>query len=146
MIATHFGALYYIFDAVSARLEPKDQLSLIMILSPLTAAFVSLFLKDLIKHQSPSTRQNLTFTALSFAGVTALLTILYGSTLFFMLHNFLKNQDVIADILKTYVGVIEKVMGGCWFSLLRIVQVAQLARLALVGSFLLSRCLGLSWP
>ena len=111
MIATHFGAIYYIFEAVSARLEPRDQVALIMILSPLTAAFVSLFLKDLIKHQSPDTRQHLTFTA-TFAGVTVLLTILYGSTLFFMLHNFLKNQDVTAEILKTYVGVIETVIGG----------------------------------
>src|SRR5258708_1045328 len=111
MITIHFGAIYYIFQSVSARLEPKDQLSVVMILAPLTAAFVSLFLKNLVKSATATETKKLTFTA-SFAFVTVFLTILYGGTIFFLLSNFLQNQDVGPDMLKLYVGVIETVVGG----------------------------------
>jgi hypothetical protein len=111
MIAIHFGAIYFTFESVSARLEPKDQIAVVMILSPLTATFVTLFLKDLVKPQNIAGGTALEFS-LSFSGVTVLLTILYGLTIFFILINFLKNQDVGPDMLKLYIGVIETVIGS----------------------------------
>src|SRR5262249_5628408 len=109
MIAIHFGAIFYIFREVSARLEPKDQIALVMILSPLTATFVSLFLKDLVRHSQLVQAE---VYNLGFSSVTIILTLLYGATLFFMLNNFLQNTDISADMLKLYVGVIETVIGG----------------------------------
>jgi hypothetical protein len=110
MIAIHFGAIGYVFESVSARLEPKDQISVVMILAPLTAAFVTLFLKDLVKRAIVGQATEPPYTS-SFAGVSILLTILYGITIFFILLNFLKNQDVGPDMLKLYIGVIEIVAG-----------------------------------
>ena len=111
MIAIHFGAIYYVFKSVSARLEPKDQIAVVMILAPLTATFVSLFLKDLVKGATITAVQDITFNS-SFSGVTVLITILYGLTIFFILTNYLKNLDVGPDMLKLYIGVIETVIGG----------------------------------
>jgi hypothetical protein len=111
MIAIHFGALYYVFESVSARLEPKDQIAVVMILAPLTATFVSLFLKDLVKNAAVIGTRESTFNV-SFSGVTVLITILYGLTIFFILSNYLTNLDVGPDMLKLYIGVIETVIGG----------------------------------
>jgi hypothetical protein len=110
MIVIHFGAIFYIFQGVSARLEPKDQIALVMILSPLTAAFVSLFLKDAVKKARQVVDD--AYYSVSFASVTVLLTVLYGATLLFILFNFLKNTDINADMLKLYIGVIETIIGG----------------------------------
>ena len=85
MIAIHFGAIFYIFESVSARLEPKDQLALVMILAPLTAAFVSLFLRDLVKSATVGATPEIAYTN-AFAAVTILLTLLYGITVFFCTH------------------------------------------------------------
>jgi hypothetical protein len=111
MIAIHFGAIFYIFDSVSARLEPKDQLAVVMILAPLTAAFVSLFLRDLVRGATVGAIPEITYTN-AFAAVAILLTLLYGVTVFFLLNNYLKNQDVGPDMLKLYIGVIETIAGG----------------------------------
>jgi hypothetical protein len=111
MIAIHFGAIYYVFESVSARLEPKDQLSVVMILAPLTAAFVSLFLKDLVKSATVGATTSPDYNV-PFAGITLLLTVLYGLVIFFILFNYLKNQDIGPDMLKTYIGVIETIIGG----------------------------------
>jgi hypothetical protein len=50
MLFIHFGAIYFVFQRVSARLKPEDQLAVVMILAPLTATFVTLFLKDAVRN------------------------------------------------------------------------------------------------
>jgi DMSO reductase anchor subunit len=111
MVGVHFGAIYYVFERVSKRLEPEDQLAVVMILAPLTAAFVSLFLKDAVRHAKFQVRVEEEYT-LGFSLITILITILYGATIFFILSNYLKNEDIKPEMLKLYVGVIETVIGG----------------------------------
>jgi hypothetical protein len=110
MIIIHFGAIYYVFEAVSVRLEPKDQIGVIMILAPLTATFVTLFLKDLVKGETAAGNASLTYSA-RFSAITVFLTVLYGLVIFFIFYNYLKNQDIGADMLKLYVGLIT-IIGG----------------------------------
>ena len=112
MLFVHFGAIYFVFERVSARLKPEDQLSIVMILAPLTATFVSLFLKDAVRHaRRQGEPEKDDFTA-AFAIITVLITVLYGATIFFILQNYLSNTDIGPDMLKLYVGVIETVIGG----------------------------------
>jgi DMSO reductase anchor subunit len=111
MLCIHFGAIYFVFQRVSTRLRPEDQLAVVMILAPLTAAFVSMFLKDAVRHARQSAVEDDSFNV-SFGVITILVTVLYGATIFFILQNYLTNVDVGPDMLKLYVGVIETVIGG----------------------------------
>jgi hypothetical protein len=112
MLFIHFGAIYFVFERVSARLKPEDQLGVVMILAPLTATFVTLFLKDAVRNASGAEPGSVENYTVSFAGITVLITILYGATIFFILYNFVNNTDVGPDMLKLYIGIIETVIGG----------------------------------
>jgi hypothetical protein len=112
MLLIHFGAIYFVFLRVSARLKPEDQLAVVMILAPLTATFVTFFLKDAVRNARGQVEVGVDKYTGSFAAITVLITLLYGATIFFILYNFVDNTDVGPDMLKLYIGVIETVIGG----------------------------------
>src|SRR5882724_2250935 len=70
-----------------------------------------MFLKDLVKTAPAGSPEPNPYKP-EFAAITIVLTILYGATVFFILNHYLHNQDVGADMLKLYIGLIETVIGG----------------------------------
>jgi hypothetical protein len=115
LVAVHLLAAALCFYSLRPRVSPQDFLITMLILSPITATFMTSFVKDVVRNRS-----NIDSIGLSggrpvpnaFAALALIFTGAFSIALVYIIADYVNGNNQSPDDLKVYLLIIEIVLGG----------------------------------
>jgi hypothetical protein len=111
LMVTHFGSIGFILIGGLSVLPFDTLISSILILTPLTVTYVTLFLKDLTRIQFVDSAVDLRKIRPSAFIIQILFILLFASSLFTVIGTYIWHGSMTQDQFKIVLGVIESAVG-----------------------------------